>query len=118
MAQSKTAKQRKQRKQRQAAQAKQEETVARLELDGETLEFDLEDLTFGEVEFVERYFECVLDEVPWESARGGMIAAYLALKRSKPDTTLDDVREMKVNTLKEKPSGPPQEAATGGSGDQ
>lgn len=116
MAQTKTQKQKRQREQRKAA-VKVEETVARLELDGKTLEFDLNDLTFGEVEFVEVYFDCPMDEIPWESARGGMIAAFLALKRDDPKITLDDVRAMKVNTLRETGSDRPTSADTGDSGD-
>jgi hypothetical protein len=118
MAQTKAQKQKRQREQRAAAKADKEGTITKFELDGKTLEFNLEDLTFGEVEFVEVYFNCPLDEVSWESARGGMVAAFLALKRDDPDIVLDDLRGMKVNTLKEVDTKRPTSTATDGSGDQ
>ena len=74
--------------------------AARFELDGQTLEFKLDDLTFGEVEFVEEYFGCPLDLVPWESGRGSLIGAYLAMHRKDKKVTLDDLRPIKIAVLK------------------
>lgn len=76
-------------------------TSARLELDGEVLELDMNTLTLGEIEEVEVYFDSPIDQVPWDSGRGGLILAYLAKRRRDPDTTLDDLRDVKVSALKE-----------------
>ncbi len=72
----------------------------RFEFDGEILEFDIESLTFGEVEFIEEYFGCPLDLVPWESGRGSLVGSYLALRRKGRDVSLDDLRKLKINVLK------------------
>lgn len=71
-----------------------------LEFEGQQIEFDLDELTFGEVEIIEDYFGKPLEEVELESLRGVMILAYLELRKTNPDITLDDMREKKVSLLK------------------
>lgn len=85
-----------------AATKKQAESdVTRFELDGQTLEFDIDTLTFGEVEFIEEYFGKSFDAIDaWDSGRGTLVLAYLALKRKNPTTDIDDVRDMQLNLLK------------------
>lgn len=73
---------------------------ASLELDGQKLELNIDDLTFGEVEFIEEYFNCALEDVDLESGRGIMILAFLSLQRTNPDITLDEIRDKKISLLK------------------
>lgn len=89
------------------AKRKAKDTTSAFELDGEVLELDLDSLTFGEIEEVEIYFDCPVDQVRWDSGRGGLMAAYLAKKRKNPKTTLNDLRSLKISALKEvKPKRP------------
>lgn len=76
------------------------EGTATLTLDGEALELNIDELTFGEVEYIENYFDSSLEEVDLTSGRGVMVLAFLSLKKTDPEVTLDDVREKKISLLK------------------
>jgi len=89
-----------------------ESATGRFELDGEILEFNLDELSFGEGEELETYFDQPVHEIDFESARGVLWIAYLALKRKHPDTTLDDVREMRLEALQKVDSVRPTEQAS------
>lgn len=69
----------------------------------EVLEFDVNDLTLGEIETLE---EIVGGDVLRELGRGTpraktlLAVVYVIKQRVDPDITLDDVRRMKVSALR------------------
>lgn len=73
------------------------------ELDGQVIEMNSGDLTFGEVEFIETYFGLPLGECPLESARGAMVLTAIAKQRKAPTTSyveqLAALRDVKVNAF-------------------
>lgn len=110
------------RKPKAKAKPKEEETTGQFELDGEVLEFDLSTLTFGEAEELECYFgksqARIADDGDYESARGTLFIAYLAKKRLDPGTTLDDLRTLKISTLKEVEGERPTDSASATNGNR
>lgn len=97
---------------------KKTDTVSRFELDDEVLEIDVADLTFGEMEEVEGYFDRGMGEIDWDSGRALLLVAYLAKKRKHPQTTLDDLRDLKISSLqKAKPKRPTKTPAASGTQD-
>lgn len=97
---------------------KKADSLTRFELDGEVLELDLNDLTFGEIEILEEYFQCLVEDIPWGSTRSALMLAYLAKRRKDPTTTLDDLRDIKVSAFSEAKSKRPTKAAPEDSGSQ
>lgn len=90
--------------------------ASRFELDGEVLEIDVNDLTFGEVEFCEQYFDRDFESVDWESGRGILVIAALAKARkdeTPPEAALHELRDVKVNVLK-KAASPKRPTKTAG----
>lgn len=83
--------------------AKTKEPDFRFELGGEVLELSMDALTFGEVEFIESYFNAGLGEIDFNTGRGMLVVAYVAKQRIDPTVTLDDLRDVKVSSLKEAP---------------
>jgi len=90
----------------------------RFELNGEVLEVNMKSLTFGEIEWLEMYFDRGLDEIPFGSGRGMLSLAFIAKKRQDPGTTLDDLREIEISSLKEAPKERPTKPQPENSGDQ
>lgn len=97
---------------------KKKDTVSRFELDGEVLEIDVAALTFGEMEFAETYFDLPFDDIDWNSARGLLVIAYLAKRRKSPETTLDDLRDIKLSDVKKAPATRPTKRQRKSSGSQ
>lgn len=94
-----------------AARKKAPETSAiELEIDGEKCSLDFETLTLGEVEEIEVYFGRPMGQITeeeWNTGRGTLLMAYLALHRKRPATTLDDVRRIQINKVGEAPEERP-----------
>jgi hypothetical protein len=78
----------------------------------EVLEFDVNELTLGEIETIE---EIVGHDVLRELGRGTpgaktlVAVVYIIKKRSDPDVTLDDVRRLNVNALRISGQADPKE---------
>jgi hypothetical protein len=78
----------------------------------EVLEFDVNELTLGEIETIE---EIVGRDVLRDLARGTpggktlVAVVYVIKKRTDPDVTLDDVRGLKVNALRLSGQADPKE---------
>lgn len=77
----------------------EQDSVFRFILDGKAYEIDAEQLTFGEIEDLEVYFDAPYDEIELESGRGTMFMAFLAARRSNPKFTLDDIRKLPLKSL-------------------
>lgn len=102
--------------------AKKADSVSRFELDGEVLEIDIGTLSFGEIEFVETYFDRGMNQVDWDSGRGMLAIAALAKARKDRVPILramDDLRDVEVGALKEapKPKRPTKTPETSGTKD-
>lgn len=102
--------------------AKKADTVSRFELDGETLEIDIATLTFGEIEFVETYFNTSLEAIPWGSGKGVLVIAALAKARKAKlpiPVAMDDFRDIELGALKDapKPKRPTKTPADSGTQD-
>lgn len=76
-----------------------DEGLIRFKLDGEVIEITIGSLTFGEIEYIESYFDRSLSEIDLMAGRGIMLLAFTALKRKDPDFELDDLRSKQVNSL-------------------
>jgi hypothetical protein len=92
------------------------DTTSRFELDGEVLEIDVADLTFGEIEYAETYFDAPFDDIDWNSGRGLLVIAFLAKKRKDPETTMADLRDVRLNQLKQVKKSRPKKADAAPSG--
>jgi hypothetical protein len=77
--------------------AKKKDEVFRCELDGETLELDLETLTFGELAQTEIYFGQPFHEIPG-SVRWTMWLIYLAKKRANPQFDIGELADIQPGT--------------------
>jgi len=94
------------------AKAKDGEGISRFEIDGEVLEIDMEQLTLGEIEFVEVYFNVPFEAIDWESGRGVLMIASLAKARKRKITipaAMDTLRDVKVTGIKEAKADRPTE---------
>lgn len=78
----------------------------------EVLEFDVNELTFGEIETIE---EIVGGDALRQLGRGTpsvktlIAAVYVIKRRSDPDVTLDDVRQMNVSAVRLNGQADPKE---------
>jgi len=89
-----------------ARPAAPKDTTVRFKLEGKTFEIDPEHLRFGEIEELELYFDQSYDEIDFESMRGVMFLVYLARKRSEPDFTLDEMRQIDISALEDEDANP------------
>jgi hypothetical protein len=84
--------------------AKSKDAEFRFELKGRVVELDSDDLTFGEVEWIEDYLGVALSAVDFNSVKAQWALAYVAYKRKVADATFDELRDCKLNALKEAPA--------------
>lgn len=82
-----------------AAKAKKEAEF-RFELKGRVLEINSEDLTFGEVEWIEDYLEGPLAATDFRSIKAQWAVAFVAYKRKNPTAEFHELREWKLTSLK------------------
>lgn len=92
-----------------------EDTTARFTLQGKAYEIDPSNLEWGEVEEIELYFDCPVNDVDFESMRAVMFLAYLARKRVEPAFTLDEMRKLKMSDLGDDDGPRPTDASAAGS---
>lgn len=78
---------------------KTDDGVVRFKIDGSHYEIDVANLTWGEVEIVEEYFDKPFDAVNLESGRGTMILAHLARLRKNPSASLDELRALDLREI-------------------
>lgn len=83
------------------ATATKKEPEFRFELKGLVVEMNSEDLTFGEVEWIEDYLGVPLPAVDFGSFKAQWAIAFVAYKRKVPDASFDELRDMKLTALKE-----------------
>lgn len=71
-----------------------------VEIDGRKVEVvSIADLTFGEVEDLEDYFGFPMSQIPYEAGKTMLFLLFLTLRRDKAETSLDDVRAMKISDV-------------------
>lgn len=99
--------------------AKTKDSLVRLDVAGRECEIDLEDLTLGELEEAEVYFDRGIGEIDFGTARGTLFLAYLARRRAEPSWTLDMTRRLKPEEVKELKATRPTKGGSkpGSSGD-
>lgn len=98
-----------------AQRKRKPDPAMRIEINGEAYEIDPQNLTWGEMAEVETYFDRSINEIDFESARGTLILAYLAMKRRKPQTTLAELEALPLEAIKEaKPERPTKTPASAG----
>ena len=94
------------------------DSVSRFIIDGKPYEIDVEHLTWGEIEEIEVYFDGNFDDLELATARGTMILAYLAMKRSDKSVTLDFIRDLELSQISADESERPTEPRPATSGAQ
>ena len=60
---------------------------------------NFDELTWGELELLEREFDKPLSEIDLESMRAVMVLAWIAKRRVEPQTTLDDIRNLPLTAV-------------------
>lgn len=80
-------------------QPQEEDAVSRFLIEGKPYEIDAANLTWGEVEEVEMYFDCSFEDVDWNTGRGALILAYLAVKRTDENASLDYFRALPIDAI-------------------
>lgn len=100
------------------ATATKKEAEFRFELKGRIVEMNSEDLTFGEVEWIEDYLGRPLPAVDFDSFKAQWAMAFVAYRRKVPDATFDELRDLKLTALKEPKEKRPTKDAPETSGDQ
>ena len=60
---------------------------------------DFEKLQWGELEEMERLMDCPLEDARWDSARGVLTLAYIAVRKDKPAVTLDSLRALPMSEI-------------------
>lgn len=79
--------------------AEPEDNTVWVTIEGTTYEIDPSDLSWGEAEEIELYFDCAVDDVDWQTARGLMVLGYLARKRVEPTFMLADMKRLKAKDV-------------------
>jgi len=80
-------------------EVKSEQATIRIRIEGVEYSLDPESLSWGEIETIETYFGKAFEDVDLASARGAMLIAYLAKKRTDATFTLDDIRRLPMNAV-------------------
>ena len=86
----------------------------RFKIEGKDYEVDANDLTFGEVELLERETGKPVGQLDLESATTLLVFAWLARRRKEPLVTLDDMRQLKMSDIEAVEDEDPTPAAAGG----
>ena len=73
--------------------------VTRIKIDGVQYEIDGNDLTWGEVELLEKETGKPISQLDFESATTMLVLAWLAKRRKDPMCTLDDLRALPMNAI-------------------
>lgn len=63
------------------------------------VEYEIESLELGELEWLEEDLGQSVDEIHFGSARAVVRIVWLFRKRTNPDLTLDDIRKMPMSAL-------------------
>lgn len=75
------------------------DSLVRFSLAGEPYEINPEALTFGEMADIEQALDVTMDELEPGSATSMMAMIYVAVRRKRPDFTIEEVRAMAVSDL-------------------
>lgn len=96
------------------AKAKQAEKDVDLVLavDGTEHSLSMDELTFREGVGLEQYFGCAVSEINVGSLTAVMYLTYIALHRTDPNVTLDDVMDRKVSDVEFQASDPKADASS------
>jgi hypothetical protein len=73
--------------------------VTRIKIDGVEYEIDGNDLTWGEVELLEKETGKPISQLDFESATTMLVLAWLAKRRKDPLCSLDDLRALPMSAI-------------------
>lgn len=89
-------------------------TVTVFQIKGKKYEIDADPnkFTWGEIEEMELYFDCPVEDIDFDQGRTTMFLAYLAKRRKDPATTLDEIRSLTVGQITAGEDGPKRPTAS------
>jgi hypothetical protein len=90
------------------------DNVTRIKIDGTEYEIDGNDLTWGEVELLEKETGRPIGQLDFESATTMLVLAWLAKRRKEPLCSLDDLRALPMSAIEAVEDGNPTQAVEDG----
>lgn len=75
------------------------DSVIRLKISGVEYDLDMSELTFGELELIEKESGKSLSDLDTSSATTMLVLAWLAKRRREPLTTLDEMRMLPLSAI-------------------
>lgn len=97
---------------------KKQDSIVRLKVGDIECEIDMDNLTLGELEEAENYFDRSINEIDFGSIRGTVFLAYLARRRADARWTLEATRALRPDEVEEIKTTRPTKADRKTSGSQ
>ena len=79
----------------------------------EVFQLDFDSLQWGELEEIETIMGCALEDARWDTAKGVLCLAFIAVRKTRPAVTLDSLRALPMSAI-ELVDEVPTSAAEGG----
>lgn len=76
-----------------------EGTVVRIKIEEVVYEIDVSNMTFGEVELLEREVGAALGKIDFESITAILALAWIARRRKEPMLSMDDLRVLPMSAI-------------------
>lgn len=88
--------------------------VLKIKVQDEVHELDFTALQWGELEEIESIMGCALEDARWDTAKGVLCLAFIAVRKDKPAVTLDSLRALPMSEIELVEDEVPTSAAEGG----
>lgn len=76
-----------------------QDSVARFKIEGVEYDIDINDLTIGEVEMIEKQTEKPLGQIDFESITAVAVLGWIARRRKEPMFTIEDMRMIPMSQI-------------------